>query len=69
MKPSRYRRIKRLLSRRWFIKVRIWKYGRLYERCNKKLFTAGPYELDQLSEDMNRYAIKEAWYIKKLNNK
>ena len=48
------------------MRFREYKFLRLFKRCDKKLLSANPYELDELSENMTRYAVKMAWYTNKL---
>lgn len=66
MTPKHFRRARRLCSRRWYLRFREYKFLRLFKRCDKKLLSANPYELDELSENMTRYAAKMAWYTNKL---
>ena len=69
MTPKQVRKAKRLLSRRWFLRLRLQKNVRLFKKCDRKLMKASPFELDQLSEDLTHYAMKQAWYIEKLKTK
>ena len=69
MNQKHVARARRLVTRRWFLRLRLWKNARLFKKCDRKLLDATPYELDRLSEDLSRYAIKQAWYINKLKHK
>ena len=66
MTPKNFRRARRLVARRPYYWLRSIKFGIMFRRCDRKLLQATPYELDQLSEDMTRFAIKQAWYKNKL---
>ena len=66
MTPKHFTRARRLVTKRSYYRLRLRKFMRMFRRNDRKLMSATPFELDQLSEDMTRYAAKMEWYNKKL---
>lgn len=68
MKQMLVKRARRLVTRKWYMRTRIWKMASMFKYYDRRILFAGPKELDHLSEMLTRCAHKEAWYKKKINN-
>ena len=69
MTPKHFAKARRFTTKRWYIRLRIRKFRRAFRRNDRKLLKCSPRELGQLTDDMSRFAMKQAWYEKQLNNK
>ncbi|MBQ3813647.1 MAG: hypothetical protein II841_08785 [Bacteroidales bacterium] len=68
MKPNHIARARRLVTKRWYILLRIRKFKRAFRHNDRKLYSCSPRELGRLTDDMSRFAVKQEWYVNKLKN-
>jgi len=68
MKPMLVKTARRIVTRKWYMRIRIWKMALMFKYYDGRILNAGPKELDHISEMLTRYAHKEAWYRKKIKN-
>lgn len=68
MTPRRVRRARRLVSRKWYMRFRIWKMSQLFKFYDRKIMIASPRELAHINTMLTRCAAKEAWYKEKIEN-
>lgn len=68
MKPMFVKIARRLVTRKWYMRIRIWKMALLFKYYDSRILNADPKKLDHISEMLTRCAHKEAWYKRKINN-
>ena len=68
MKPMLVKTARRIVTRKWYMRIRIWKMALMFKYYDSRILKAGPKELDHISEMLTRCANKEAWYKKKIKN-
>ena len=68
MRPSFVNFARRIVTRKWYMRVRIWLMASMFHCYESRILDAGPDELARISENLTRYANKEAWYKKRIKN-
>lgn len=68
MRPNLVRMARRLVTRKWYMRIRICKMASLSRYYDRRILSAGPQELAHISDMLTRCAHKEAWYKKKIKN-
>ena len=57
---------RRIVTKRWYYRLRIRKMRKAYERANSRIMLSAPGKDNAISEELSRYAQKEYWYHKKM---
>lgn len=68
MKTRHVRRARRLVARKWYMRLRIWKMSQLFKFYDRQIMIAGPRELAHINTMLTRCAAKESWYKSKLSD-
>ena len=63
--PKKTRRARRLISCKWYPRLRAWKMHKMFSHFDHAIYNARPEALDHISEMLTRYALREAWYKSK----
>ena len=69
MTPRQVHGARRLVKRKWYLRIRSWKMSVMYRHYDSRILQAGPEELAHISEMLTRCAAKLAWYKAKFNEK
>ena len=68
MKPKHIKRARRLVGKRWYYRLRIIKMRSIYSLLDRNIMCCPIKDVPIYCYGLERYAKKEAYYAKKLNN-